>query len=159
MQSQPTAEFIFASPMSETLAMLMTTLSLVPLIGALSTLSQTSTTRFVSPPFFDFELFAHEYQVCGQLGRAEPVFDCLLQVTAYPQGTNAGTTHVETVVQTLLETQGEVFALLRQSESNDSAFRAVVEFSDTEVAVWVAHRFNGATVGVSYRISLLFGHL
>ncbi|KAK4238586.1 meiosis protein mei2 [Achaetomium macrosporum] len=95
----------------------------------------------------DYVVPSEYNEVCGQIGHAEPVFDCLLQVTAFGQGVNAGTAHVETVVQTLLETQGEVFALLRQSEPNDYAFRAVVEFSDAELAISVAHRFNGATVG------------
>jgi hypothetical protein len=60
-----------------------------------------------------------------------------------------GTPHVETVVQTFLETQGEVFALHRQSDVNEYAFRALVEFCDADVAMTVVQKFNKATLGVS----------
>lgn len=70
---------------------------------------------------------------------------------AFAQGANAGAAHVETVVHTFLETQGEVVALLRQSDLNDCAFRALAEFADADVAIGVVHRFNGTTLGVSYQ--------
>jgi hypothetical protein len=38
---------------------------------------------------------------------------------------------------------------MRQNDSHDGAFHAVVEFSDADVAITVVHRFNGTTLGVS----------
>ncbi len=74
---------------------------------------------------------------------------------AFGHGSNFSTAHVETVVHTFLETQGEVFALLRQSDSHDGAFRALAEFADADVALAVVHRFNGTTLGVSYLLNLV----
>ncbi len=74
---------------------------------------------------------------------------------AFGHGSNFSTAHVETVVHTFLETQGEVFALLRQSDSHDGAFRALAEFADADVAIAVVHRFNGTTLGVSNRAFLV----
>lgn len=76
--------------------------------------------------------------------------DGKVQITAFGQAADSGTARVETVVQTFLQTQGEVFALQRQSEMNDYAFRALVEFSDADIAVSIVQKFNGATLGVSY---------
>ncbi|KAH6849718.1 RNA recognition motif 2-domain-containing protein [Chaetomium sp. MPI-CAGE-AT-0009] len=85
--------------------------------------------------------------VCGPMAQVDPICDGKIQITAFDEGVNFGAVHVETVVHTFLETQGEVFALLRQSEANDQTFRASVEFSDADIAISVVHKFNRATLG------------
>jgi hypothetical protein len=92
---------------------------------------------------------ADKTQVCGSPAQADPICDGKIQITAISHGIGFGSAHVETVVQTFLETQGEVFAFLRQSDFNDQAFRALAEFSDGDNAISVVHRFNGTTLGVS----------
>lgn len=92
-------------------------------------------------------------QVCSS-DQADPVCNGQIQITAFGQGPNSGV-HVETVIQTFLETQGEVFALLRQSDMGDGAFRALAEFADADVAIAVVHRFNGTTLGVRRQISVV----
>lgn len=82
------------------------------------------------------------------MAQIDPICDGKIQITAFDEGVNFGAVHVETVVHTFLETQGEVFALLRQSETNDQTFRASVEFSDADTAISVVHKFNRATLGV-----------
>lgn len=78
--------------------------------------------------------------------------DGMVQITAFGQGVDFGAARLETVVQTFLETQGDIFAFQRQSDVNGYIFRAVVEFSDADVAVSVVQRFNGATLGVRFWI-------
>ncbi|KAK4143870.1 meiosis protein mei2 [Dichotomopilus funicola] len=91
---------------------------------------------------------AEFYKVCGSTENVDPISDGKIQVTAFDQGVSFSAVHVETVVHTFLDTQGEVFALLRQSEPNEHAFRAMVEYSDADVAVSVVHRFNGMALGL-----------
>ncbi|KAL2168830.1 hypothetical protein VTG60DRAFT_6800 [Thermothelomyces hinnuleus] len=81
--------------------------------------------------------------------QVSPICDGKVQITAYDQGVNFGAVHVETVVHTFLDTQGEVFALLSQSVANNYTFRGVVEFSDADVAISVVNKFNRTTLGVS----------
>ncbi|KAL2017300.1 hypothetical protein VTK56DRAFT_2323 [Thermocarpiscus australiensis] len=87
------------------------------------------------------------HQACGPAVHSEPISDGQIQITAFGHGTDIGTARAETVVHTFLETQGEVFAFQRQSQLNDYAFRALVEFSDADVATSVAQKFNGVTLG------------
>ncbi|KAK3901924.1 meiosis protein mei2 [Staphylotrichum tortipilum] len=87
------------------------------------------------------------YNVCGSPDQADPICNGQIQIMAFAQGANMSAAHVETVVHTFLETQGEVFAIMRQNDSHDGAFHAVVEFSDADVAITVVHRFNGTTLG------------
>ncbi|KXX78660.1 Meiosis protein mei2 [Madurella mycetomatis] len=86
-------------------------------------------------------------QVYNPGGQAEPISDGVVQITASGQGADFGTARLETVVQTFLETQGDIFAFQRQSDVNEYIFRAVVEFTDADVAVSVVQRFNGTTLG------------
>jgi hypothetical protein len=97
---------------------------------------------------FGTSLVADHHQVCSSPAQADPICDGKVQITAFAQGANFNLVHIETVVQTFLETQGEVFALLRQSVY-DNVFAAVVEFSDADIAISVVHRFNGVTLSVS----------
>ncbi|KAH6636087.1 hypothetical protein F5144DRAFT_591361 [Chaetomium tenue] len=92
---------------------------------------------------------AEFYKACGPVAQIDPICDGKIQITAFDEGVNFGAVHVETVVHTFLETQGEVFALLRQSETNDQTFRASVEFSDADIAISVVHKFNRATLGLN----------
>ncbi|KAL2200887.1 hypothetical protein P885DRAFT_25717 [Corynascus similis CBS 632.67] len=89
----------------------------------------------------------YKARVCGPSTQTTPICDGKVQITAYDQGVNFSAVHVETVVHTFLDTQGEVFALLRQSAANDRTFRGVVEFSDADVAISVVQKFNRATLG------------
>ncbi|KAK3295494.1 uncharacterized protein B0H64DRAFT_424212 [Chaetomium fimeti] len=89
------------------------------------------------------------HRACGSMTQVDPICDGKIQITAFDEGVNFGAVHVETVVHTFLETQGEVFALLRQSETNDHTFRASVEFSDADIAISVVHKFNRATLGLN----------
>ncbi|KAK4106163.1 hypothetical protein N658DRAFT_9123 [Parathielavia hyrcaniae] len=86
------------------------------------------------------------YRACPSPAQADPICDGKIQITAISQGIGFGSTHVEAVVQTFLETQGEVFAFLRLSDFNEHPFRALAEFADGDVAIAVVHRFNGATL-------------
>ncbi|KAK4039921.1 hypothetical protein C8A01DRAFT_46650 [Parachaetomium inaequale] len=89
------------------------------------------------------------YKVCASSAEVDPICDGKIQITAFDQGVHFGAVHIETVVHTFLETQGEVFALLRQSDVNDPTFRALVEFSDADIAIAVVHRFNGTNLGLN----------
>ncbi|GAB1320098.1 RNA recognition motif 2-domain-containing protein [Madurella fahalii] len=80
-------------------------------------------------------------------GQTEPMSDGMVQITAFGQGVDFDAARLETVIQTFLETQGDIFAFQRQSAVNECVFRAVVEFSDADVAVCVVQRFHGATLG------------
>ncbi|KAK4123256.1 hypothetical protein N657DRAFT_681376 [Parathielavia appendiculata] len=86
------------------------------------------------------------YRVCPSPAQADPICDGKVQITAISQGIGFGGTHVEAVVQTFLETQGEVFAFLRMSDFNDHTFQALAEFADGDIAIAVVHRFNGVTL-------------
>lgn len=94
------------------------------------------------------DLLADKSQICNPAAQFEPISEGQVQITAFGQGVDFGTAHVETVVHTFLETQGEVFAFQRQPEMNDYIFRATVEFSDADVATSVVQKFNGVTLGV-----------
>jgi hypothetical protein len=98
-------------------------------------------------------LVADKYQVCSPAAQTEAVSDGQVQITAFGQDSDYGTPHVETVVQTFLETQGEVFAFQRLSDSNEYAFRGVAEFFDADLAASAVQKFHGVTLGVSYHIS------
>jgi len=69
---------------------------------------------------------------------------------AFPAGAgNLSLTQTEAIVHGFLQSQGDVFAFQRQSELGESNLRAIVEFSDIDVAVAVASNFNGCVVNVS----------
>jgi hypothetical protein len=93
---------------------------------------------------------AHTQQLCHPSGQSEPILDGQLQITAFAQAIGVGIAHVETVVHTFLETQGEIFALQRQSEANEHVFQAAVEFSDADIAISVVQKFNGTTLRASF---------
>lgn len=132
-----------------------TTYSLVLLTGVPNTSPQLNFTGYDFSSVYRIQFtVANEYQVCGPVAHVDPICDGKIQITAFDEGVNFGAVHVETVVHTFLETQGEVFALLRQSETNDPTFRASVEFSDADIAISVVHKFNRATLGVRYHSPL-----
>ncbi|KAL2164061.1 hypothetical protein VTH06DRAFT_3275 [Thermothelomyces fergusii] len=94
-----------------------------------------------------FIVAAEFYKVCSSSVQASPICDGKVHITAYDQGVNFGPVHIESVVQTFLDTQGEVFALLSQSVVNNHTFRGVVEFSDADVAISVVNKFHRTTLG------------
>ncbi|KAK4135486.1 hypothetical protein BT67DRAFT_401055 [Trichocladium antarcticum] len=104
--------------------------------------------QFGSPGLCAEYIAPHQfYQVCNPGPQAETVSEGQVQITAFGQDSDYGTPHVETVVQTFLETQGEVFAFQRLSDSTEYAFRAVVEFFDADLAVSAIQKFHGVTLG------------
>ena len=152
MSLPPTEKSSSTSPTSGTPAMPMTMLSWARPTGAPSTSRRPCSTTYVSVLLMSLKLFAYvadTQQVCGSPDQADPICNGQIQIMAFAQGANVSAAHVETVVHTFLETQGEVFAIMRQNDSHDGAFHAVVEFSDADVAITVVHRFNGTTLGVS----------
>ncbi|SPQ22723.1 37c45b28-bf54-462f-b6d1-7581398aa1e8 [Thermothielavioides terrestris] len=107
--------------------------------------------RFGSPDWVaDYIKAAEYYKLCHPSGQSEPILDGQLQITAFAQAIGVGIAHVETVVHTFLETQGEIFALQRQSEANEHVFQAAVEFSDADIAISVVQKFNGTTLRASF---------
>lgn len=94
-------------------------------------------------------VISDRFQAYGPSGQSEPMSDGRIQITAFGQAVNLGASHVETVVHTFLETQGEVYALSRQSDLSEYALRVLVEFSDADIAASVVQKFNGVVLGVS----------
>ncbi|KAK3368202.1 RNA recognition motif 2-domain-containing protein [Podospora didyma] len=78
---------------------------------------------------------------------ARIISEGVVYVDASPgSGVNLNT--VESTVHNFLHTQGEIFAIQRQSQPNNPApFQALVEFCDANVAVHVAKELNGITIG------------
>ncbi|KAK3692689.1 RNA recognition motif 2-domain-containing protein, partial [Podospora appendiculata] len=103
---------------------------------------------YVSP--FDF------WQVAKPGEFVDPVTEGQVYVIALPvPGVSFSAPQAEVIVHGFLRGEGEIFAFQRQSEYNDTAFRALVEFDDVDVAVAVASKFNGfAFSGIQLLLTL-----
>lgn len=83
----------------------------------------------------------------------DPVSEGQLLVLAFPGSGYAfpyAQSQVEAIVYNFLQDEGELFAFQRLTDSTQGLFKAIVEFSDVDVAVAVVSKFNGFTVNVSY---------
>jgi len=90
----------------------------------------------------------------------EPVSEAQIYVVAMPvPGINFGAMQSEIIVHGFLQQEGEIFAYQRLSDLNDSTFRGLFEFCDTDLAVSIASKFNGVTIGVSFTQMPAFSRL
>ncbi|EGO57814.1 hypothetical protein NEUTE1DRAFT_42265 [Neurospora tetrasperma FGSC 2508] len=79
----------------------------------------------------------------------DPVSEGQLLVLAFPGSGYAfpyAQSQVEAIVYNFLQDEGELFAFQRLTDSTQGLFKAIVEFSDVDVAVAVVSKFNGFTV-------------
>jgi hypothetical protein len=72
-----------------------------------------------------------------------------VRVTAFPTGTaSSSDSHIRTVVQRVLQSQGHLFALRKLASLDDGVFRAVAEFCDLCAAVKAMENYAGTVVDV-----------
>ncbi|EAA28006.3 hypothetical protein GE21DRAFT_4404 [Neurospora crassa] len=88
----------------------------------------------------------------------DPVSEGQLLVLAFPGSGYAfpyAQSQVEAIVYNFLQDEGELFAFQRLTDSTQGLFKAIVEFSDVDVAVAVVSKFNGFTVnGIQLLLTL-----
>ncbi|KAK3939950.1 RNA recognition motif 2-domain-containing protein [Diplogelasinospora grovesii] len=98
--------------------------------------------EYISPAVF--------YQVANPGSVAEQGSEGLIYAMGLPlPGFLIATSEVEIMVHDFLQTEGDIFAFQRRQAFRDGGFTAFIEFSDSDVAVGVASKYNGFVLNAS----------
>ncbi|KAK0718388.1 RNA recognition motif 2-domain-containing protein [Lasiosphaeria miniovina] len=99
---------------------------------------------------------AEFYQVVNPGAQYEAVSEGQVYVMALPdRGINLSASQIESIVHGFLQSEGDIFAFQPQADAIDVAFRALVEFSDVDVAISIASKFNGISLnGIQVLLTL-----